>query len=400
MKLPFPRTMRWMQEERSPLPLPALVLLGLVITGWVVWFSMGRLKVYALSQSARVEVDSLAHVVQPPVPGVIEENHLMLGKAVVKGDVLLVINHTAEKLQKEQEEAKLRGLKLQLETLQHEVQAERDALVAQMQAAGAAVRVAQARGQAARVVSEQAGREDTIIQELRTNALASTLEALKSASEARRQQGEALAASLEASRLAATGQTEVKDRGVRLARLEHQIAGLQAEAELTTASLARLQFEIERRTVRATISGLVADLSPSPAGSTLEAGQKLAVIVPEGANRIVARFLPGEAVGRVRAGQPAVVRLEAFPWTEYGVLEAHVAQVADEPQDGTIRAELTADLTPSLIPVQHGMTGTVEVNLEEVAPYQLLLRAAGQLMAPPVRARPQLQSSPPSAHLP
>ena len=70
--------------------------------------------------------------------------------------------------------------------------------------------------------------------------LATGLEATRSASEARRQQAEALAATLEASRIAVSGQTELKDRSVQLVRLEHDIAVLQTAVDLSTATIARL----------------------------------------------------------------------------------------------------------------------------------------------------------------
>lgn len=399
MKLPFTRTTRWMSDDHSPLPWPVLVLLVLMMGGWVGWFMLGRVKVQAVTTRARLEVDSLAHTVQPPVDGVVEENLLALGRQVVKGDVLLRLECKAEQLQLEQERVRLKGYRLELDVRQRELGAEGEALAAQRQVVGTATQVAQARGRVAQMMSEQASREDQMMQQLRGSALATGLEAARSASEARRQQAEALAATLEASRIASTGQTALKDRSVQLVRLEHDIAVLQTAVDLSTATIARLEFDIERRTLRAAVSGTVADLAPSPEGTTLEAGQKVAVIVPAGGSRIVARFTPAEAVGRVRPGQEALLRLDAFPWTEYGVLAGRVEQVAYEPQEGLIRTELTLVRRNEAIPLGHGMTGSVEVEIEEVAPFRLLLRAAGQLAAPAVTT-PPVSSSPPSAQLP
>ena len=388
-----------MSDDHSPLPWPVLVLLVLVMGGWVGWFLTGRVKVQAVTTKARVEVDSLAHTVQPQVGGVVEENLLTLGRQVVRGDVLLRLEGKAERLQLELERVRLKGSQLELEVRQRELNAESEAMTAQRQVVGTATQVAQARGRVAQMMSEQASREDQMMQQLRGNALATGLEATRSASEARRQQAEALAATLEASRIAVSGQTELKDRSVQMVRLEHDISVLQTAVDLSTATIARLEFEIERRTLRAAVSGTVADLMPTPMGTTLEAGQKVAVIVPAGGSRIVARFTPSEAVGRVRPGQEAIVRLDAFPWTEYGVLVGRVEQVAYEPQDGLIRTELLLVKRSETIPLGHGMTGSVEVEIEEVAPFRLLLRAAGQLAAPAVAPQP-VSSSPPSAQLP
>ena len=56
-----------------------------------------------------------------------------------------------------------------------------------------------------------------------------------------------------------------------------------------------------------------------------------------------------------------------------------VASVAHETRDGQIRVELslTPDFT-SAIPLQHGLAGTVEVEVERVTPVTLVLRTVGK----------------------
>jgi membrane fusion protein (multidrug efflux system) len=343
----------------------------------------------------------MAHGVQTPVAGVVTENRLRLGQRVEEGQVLLVLDSTAERLQLVQEQARRMGLQRTAESMKRQLDAEKAAVLAQQREASAAAQAAFARGRAARTVSDQASEEDKLIRQLRENALATGMEAMKSASEARRQSTEAAASSLEASRIAAQGQVGVADRMIQVLRLEHQLTGLQNDLDLSDATMGRLQFEIERKTLRAVVSGSVADLSPVPVGSTLDQGQKVAVVVPEGSHRVVARFSPSEAVGRVKPGQQGIVRLDAFPWTEYGVLRIQVGQLAHEPQEGLVRAELLVHGKNDAIPLGHGLTGSVEIELEELPPARLLLRSAGQLMAPAATTPPSPpQTSPPSARLP
>jgi membrane fusion protein (multidrug efflux system) len=85
------------------------------------------------------------------------------------------------------------------------------------------------------------------------------------------------------------------------------------------------------------------------------------------------------ALGRLHPGQPAHLRLTGFPWTQYGSLAATVTTVAHERRDGQVRVEL--ELASHLafpIPLQHGMPGTLEVEVERVAPAMLLLRSIGK----------------------
>jgi membrane fusion protein (multidrug efflux system) len=94
----------------------------------------------------------------------------------------------------------------------------------------------------------------------------------------------------------------------------------------------------------------------------------------------------------VRPDQPARIRLFGFPWTKFGVLHARVARVGSEPREGLIRVELELDhAQKSAIPIQHGLQGSAEVEVERVAPISLVLDAAGRTLmksAGPVGAKP------------
>lgn len=116
-------------------------------------------------------------------------------------------------------------------------------------------------------------------------------------------------------------------------------------------------------------------------GSVLKEGDRIATIVAPGNLRVVAQLPPASALGRVKEGQLARVRLEGFPWTEFGDVTAQVTQVASEVRDNHARVELTILKHSELIPLQHGMPATAEIGIEKASPAQLVLRAAGQLVA-------------------
>ena len=76
------------------------------------------------------------------------------------------------------------------------------------------------------------------------------------------------------------------------------------------------------------------------------------------------------------------MRLDGFPWTEFGSLYGEVEAVASEVEDGLVRVECSLTPDPSSrIPVEHGLVGVVEVTVESTPPISLLLRAIGQLLA-------------------
>ena len=55
--------------------------------------------------------------------------------------------------------------------------------------------------------------------------------------------------------------------------------------------------------------------------------------------------------------------------------------LAEEPRDGWIRVELEIDRPTSFpLPLRHGMSGTLDVEVERVSPAVLVLRAVGRLL--------------------
>ena len=133
------------------------------------------------------------------------------------------------------------------------------------------------------------------------------------------------------------------------------------------------------------MAGRLGEVAGLHIGSVVREGDRLAAVVPHGDLQVVADFLPPSALGRIQPGQPARLRLEGFPWTQYGSLAATVSRVASEVRNGHVRVELSVDPdSASPIPLQHGLPGTVEVQVERLAPATLVLRAAGKLLARPV----------------
>ena len=134
--------------------------------------------------------------------------------------------------------------------------------------------------------------------------------------------------------------TRESDRRVRIQRLRGTLTQLEGDLATAGAAAKRSEYEVERRVLRAPIDGRIAEAADLRVGAVVDEGDRLAAIVPASPLRIVAQFAPASAIGRVRVGQPARVRLLGFPWAEYGSLQARVTAVADELRDGLVRVEL------------------------------------------------------------
>ena len=101
-----------------------------------------------------------------------------------------------------------------------------------------------------------------------------------------------------------------------------------------------------------------------------------------GGTTVVARFSPA-IQGRIQPGQMARLRLDSYPWLQYGSVPAVVTTVPRTPRDGWLEVRLNISAEPAPpITLDYGMTGAVEVAVEQVSPAELLLRAAGRGVNP------------------
>jgi multidrug resistance efflux pump len=191
-------------------------------------------------------------------------------------------------------------------------------------------------------------------------------------------------------RLEAEEKRQDTEEQIQIARLQREAADLQAQIGTGAAEIERLQHEGRLRRIEAPIDGTLAEVAPIRAGSVLPAGARVATILPSGTLRVVAHFRPADAFGRVRPHQAARLRLDGFPWTTYGSVDTRVSSVAGEVRDGLVRVELdVVRNNTSGVPLQHGLPGSAEIEVERVSPATLVLRAAGRRIFPPLRPGPE-----------
>ena len=361
--------------------LVAVALLG----AWGAWCCLARLAVYAVTDTARLEVARAVHPLETPVDGRVGATHLALGREVQDGEVLVELEAEPQRLQREEEHTRLAALTRQLEALRAEVGTTVQALTEAQQAARVALDEARAQLQEALARAQFATEEATRSTRLHARGLLAELDLLRVQAEAQRRQAAANSLQLAIDRLQREQQMRQSDRKAQLERLKREITQLEGQRTTVTATLERLAHEMERRHVRAPVAGRLGEVATLQIGTFVKAGDKLGAVVPAGSLTAVAEFLPAVALGRVRAGQPARLRLDSFPWTQYGSLATTVSSVASEVRDGRVRVELTVASEPQarLLPLQHGLRGTVEVEVEQATPATLVLRAAGQLLTTP-----------------
>lgn len=393
MSSPFSRSLRALESERSRGWRTAAVA-ALLILAWVGWFALSRVPLYETSTLARLEATAAAHPVDARMLGRVVSVNLTVGRVVRAGDVLVELESDAERLALGEARRRVEALGPQIAAVSQEIVAEEEAVEADRRASvtardelGATLREAEAGLGIANEEARQLAR-------LRAEGVISEIENSRARAEAERRKATADAAAAAITRIDTDQTTRESDRRVRIQRLRGTLSQLEGELSTAVATARRFEYEVERRVLRAPIDGRIAEAADLRVGAVVDEADRLAAIVPESPLRIVAQFSPASAIGRVRVGQPARVRLLGFPWAEYGSLRAHVTAVADELRDDLVRVELGVDSLPANLPITHALPGSVEIEVERVRPAWLVLRSLGGLLTRPVENRPRAGERP------
>jgi multidrug resistance efflux pump len=356
----------------------AAVLLG----AWGAWFILGRVSVYAKTDMAQFAVSRSAHPIEALIDGRVVWTTLTLEQKVEKGEIVAEIDAKPLKRQLQEERMRLAALTSQVDALQKELAAQKQALDQANSAALAEIDEAKARlreaGTLAQLAEKEAGRSNSLF----ARNVVSEATKDKAQAEATRQQAAVESLQFYTKKLQFKLNSGKNDRQAGLRHVESEITEIEGYIAAAAGLVERLAYEIDQTRIRAPITGRIGEVAEISVGKVVQKGDCLATVIPSGTHRIVANFSPADALGRIRPGQTAWFRLHGFPWAQHGSIAATVERVAREVRDGLVRIELGINEEQvSLIPVQHGLPGTIEVEVERISPALLALRAAGRLFS-------------------
>jgi len=381
----FSRTTRSLANDRSTYALAAWVLAAMLLVAWFAWFFFGHVTVYEVSKRARVEVAQSSHSVAALVPSRIVTNTIVLGQQVHAGDVLVELDASSERLRLREEESRLAAIAPRIASLQNEIAALEKARNEDQQSAQAAVEAARYRAKEAAAAVDFAQDHERRLKEESAVGGVAQIEALRARSETQKLTAIKDAAASDIRRLETDAQTRSHQQQAQIENLRRSIVALQGDAATAQATISRLRQDIEKHLVRAPVDGAIGDVAPLRVGAYVGEGQKLGAVVPRGGLMIVGEFAPASVFGRIIPGQPARLRLDGFPWAQFGTIDARVTRVASEIRDNLVRVEFEALAGTPHVALQHGLPGSIEVTVEQTTPALLVLRAAGSLTSRPMQ---------------
>ncbi len=161
------------------------------------------------------------------------------------------------------------------------------------------------------------------------------------------------------------------------AEFETQLLTELADAENRIAAFEQERVKAEKRVtlqkLTAPVAGTVHRLAVHTIGGVVTPAQELMHIVPGDEAMEVEAWLPNKDIGFVHEGQQAEIKVETFPFTQYGTIDAEVLNVSiDATPDEhlglvyVMRVKMhqtTMQVKEKMVNLTPGMAVTVEVNM-------------------------------------
>lgn len=361
-----PDILRLQQEHPSPLPRAVLWSLFALLGCLLMWALFGRLDIIAEAHGKLVPQSSLK-VVQAPDSGIVKELLVSEGDSVVAGQIVARMDPVYSDADGRTIEGEWHLKALQLRRIDAEldgqemlkIESDPEELFAQVQNQYLAHRQAYLDA-----LSSAEATHSKAVQDLK-----SALEIeqkLKQTLPSYRQQSEAFAKLVEkgyVSRIMAdekhreliereqdlrAQQHSVKSLRATILQEQKQVSqitssyreGLQNERIATESDYQRLTQESEKQThrhgllaIRAPQEGVVKDLSTHTPGTVVSPGTVLMTVVPKNDPLEAEVWVSHIDAGFVRAGQSVRVKVSAYSFQKYGMMEGEVAQISPDAVD-------------------------------------------------------------------
>lgn len=355
-------------QDKPPHPMPRAVLRGLalLLLFLVVWAAFGRLDIVAVAEGKLIP-QSYLKIVQPAEQGIVQEILVKDGDAVKAGQVLMRMDAVISNADGKTLLADLRLRSLQLRRVDAELNGRQ--LVRLGDDPAALFQDVEKQFQSNRRAYEDAlSQENTMLEKARQDlASAQEIESkLKQVLPVYQQQEEAYAKLgrdgfagklmvLERSRDRIEKEQDLRAQGFAIASLRATISQsekklaqitseyrkqLQKERVDTLGEQQKLQQEWAKQQhrhklleLKAPQDGIVKDLATHTSGTVVSPGTVLMTLVPRDELLQAEVWVSNEDIGFVREKQPVKLKLAAFPFQKYGMVDGLVTHVGADASD-------------------------------------------------------------------
>lgn len=157
---------------------------------------------------------------------------------------------------------------------------------------------------------------------------------------------------------------------------------VQAELSIIAESIKAAEDAVRRTELRAPVGGVINQLNVATLGQVVQSGTTIAEIVPEDDRLLIEARITPKDVAFVRPGLSAKIRLSAYDYTKFGILDGVVERIGadtitDENQETFYRvivATKESARLPEELVIIPGMIATVDVETGERTVLEYLLK--------------------------
>lgn len=354
-----------LEIQDTPPPPAGRAILWSIITFFVatiIWASLGKVDIVAVAQG-RIIPSGHSKIIQPLEIGTVTAIHVTEGQAVNAGDVLIELDPSSTRadvarLEKELDTARRNAGRLR--TLAQWLSGPSDFVAPAHTPDADHLLLSQWREFQDRLAVLQRERDRQIAERQSAQRQVDKLRAVLPiiTRRATDQKGLAEQKLLPEQQYLETEQTrleafhDLRTQEGRVAELDAAVRELEARIAFTRSEFHRqilerqeeaqrqataAQQELVKATTRARaqtivapVSGVVQQLVVHNVGAIVTPAQELMVLVPEGDVLEVEAMVENKDIGFVQVGQSAEIKVDAFPFTKYGLLSGEIVDLSDD----------------------------------------------------------------------
>lgn len=402
----LPAVLEIQETPASPVGRTTAGVILLLFILAIIWASFGEIDIVAIAQGKIIPSDH-SKVIQPLDTGVIRAIHVDEGQQVKQGELLIELDDTVigaehdrvtNELQAvEMQASRLRALldskvqliapqglsERQLKMQKKLLQEQRDEYRARI---GSARSTIEQRNAAVEITNENIKHLTNSVELLKERAEAvkrmvdknfmSRIKYLE-IQEIYLEKSQELAANIKQQPLDQAALSEAKTNYQAIkAEFNKSIRTQLADVETRARSLSQESIKTANRTryqqITAPIDGIVQQLAVHTVGGVVTPAQQLMIIVPKEDQLEIEAWVENKDIGFVDPGQKVEIKVEAFPFTRYGVIDGQIQHLS---QDAvalenvgyvyTARVQMeksVINVGNKLVNLSPGMTVTVEVK--------------------------------------
>ena len=105
---------------------------------------------------------------------------------------------------------------------------------------------------------------------------------------------------------------------------------LKKQLDSERQELLQVQRELSKTVVSAPISGVILKLNLRNTNQTVRIGEEIAQIAPNNTPLVIKARVSTQDIGKVKVGQKSQIRVSAYPYPDYGILQGTVMAISPD----------------------------------------------------------------------